>query len=229
MKALRFVSGLATLAIAITLTGSYSQTARAQAAATQRAPESWGKDNCLYTWSNGAWQRTQWCRNFPDPRNASVWDLFDAQRAAQFRFTIDQSGWIYLYNYPTKRTFTVANRNSVLDAMAQSLQQMYALAPQQAPAQAAESVPACLRGIAPDTVRVTAIPTTAGCQTPAEKKYMAEINIGAIRGTASNIEASRADARNNEERNSAARNRAECVLNHQRGLQDDRCPIGAAR
>jgi hypothetical protein len=139
---------------------AYSHAPHAQAAPAGQFPkEVWGADNCLYMAMNGAWQRSGWCRTFPDARNAAVWDLFSG-RDAMFRFTIDQSsGHIYMYSFPGRRTFVVANRGSVRDAVIQALQQIGALSQQRPATQPAS---ATIGGTSGPTLTVTNGPTPDG-------------------------------------------------------------------
>ena len=166
--------------------------------AQQGIRETWGSDECLYVANGSVWSNTMLCRKIPDDENTSVWDLYNAQKIAVFRFTYDDSGWIQMYQHHSQLTYRVPDRNSVLGAMAAvgdfskvrvlwpddrwlSPLLMTAVEQLQLHATIRSGIaelralgPECLRGTDPSTVRYS-IPASVECQTEAERIRMYEM------------------------------------------------------
>ena len=79
--------------------------------AQQGIRETWGSDECWDVANGSVWSNTMLCRKIPDDENTSVWDLYNAQKIAVFRFTYDDSGWIQMYQHHSQLTYRVPDRN----------------------------------------------------------------------------------------------------------------------
>jgi hypothetical protein len=78
----------------------------------QAQQQEWGRDNCLYIWTNAGWMRQPACRYFLQG-NPAVFVLYngnDPQRRPIARIDMRASDWIYMYSYDQRITIRYVNR-----------------------------------------------------------------------------------------------------------------------
>jgi hypothetical protein len=78
----------------------------------QAQQQQWGRDNCLYTWTNNGWVRVPACRYFVQG-NPAVFVMYngsDRQRRPIARIDMRAADWIYLYSYDQRITIRYPNR-----------------------------------------------------------------------------------------------------------------------